>query len=43
MQARDEKCGRPANEVARRAGNCLLQAAMATHERRVTLDPRSEL
>jgi len=39
MQAR----GRLAIEVARRAGSCLLQTAMATHERRVTLDPHSEL
>jgi len=37
------RCDRPANEVARRAGSCLLQVAMATHGRRVTLDPRSEL
>jgi len=37
MQARDEM--RPPNEVARRAGSCLLQAAMAMHEQRVTLDP----
>jgi len=30
-------------QVARRARSCLLQAAIATHERHVTLDPRSEL
>jgi len=29
-------------EVARRAGSCLLEAAMTTHERRVTLNSRSE-
>jgi len=41
MQARDEM--RSPCKVARRARSCLLQAAIATHERRVMLDPRSEL
>jgi len=29
MQARDDEMRLPSNEVAKRAGNCLLQAAMA--------------
>jgi len=41
MQAR--LVGRPVNEVARRASSCLLQAAMITHERHITLDSRSKL
>jgi len=43
MQACDEMRLSSRIKVASRAGSCLLQAAMATHERRVTLDPRSEL
>jgi len=43
MQARDEMPPSSQREIARRAGSFLLQAAMATHERCVTLDPRSEL
>jgi len=39
MQARDEL--RPPCQRGR-AGSYFLQAAMAMHERRVTLDPRSE-
>jgi len=41
MQAHDEM--RLAIEVARRMESCLLQVTMATHKRRITLDPRSEL
>jgi len=42
MQARDEMRP-PTIEVPRRAGNCLLQAIVATHEQREMLDPHFEL